>query len=280
MTSFDHTRPDFTPYGFTCERWTARRMRRPDRHNEIEVNLLGAGSLSYLLGGRKVVIPAGRVAAFWAAVPHQIVESEGESDYYVATFPLAWFLQRQLPAHLVQPLLDGRVLLDPATDAGDPDRFRRWARDLASESAEGRRPALLEMEARLLRLALALKSRSRTAREPDGELGGDLLTKAERMAAFLALHYTDPLTVADVGRHVGLHPNHAMTLFKRAFGTTLVAHLIQHRITHAQRVLVTTDEKILDVALDAGFGSVSRFNAAFREACGCSPREYRRRHSR
>jgi AraC-like DNA-binding protein len=140
------------------------------------------------------------------------------------------------------------------------------------------------MEARLLRLALALKNRerpgrSRAAQESDDGLGGDLLTKAERMAAFLALHYTNPLSVADVGRHVGLHPNHAMTLFKRAFGTPLVTHLIQHRISHAQRLLVTTDEKILDVALDAGFGSVSRFNAAFRRVCGCSPRQYRRRHS-
>ena len=56
MTSFDHARPDFAPYGFTCERWTARQMRRPDRHNEIEVNLLGEGPLTYLLGGRKVVL--------------------------------------------------------------------------------------------------------------------------------------------------------------------------------------------------------------------------------
>jgi AraC-like DNA-binding protein len=32
------------------------------------------------------------------------------------------------------------------------------------------------------------------------------------------------------------------------------------------------------VALDAGFGSLSRFNAAFKAFCGCSPREYRAMH--
>ena len=31
-------------------------------------------------------------------------------------------------------------------------------------------------------------------------------------------------------------------------------------------------------AKDAGFGSLSRFNAVFRAACGCSPRRYRQRH--
>jgi AraC-like DNA-binding protein len=283
MTSFDHSRPDFAPYGFTCERWTARRMVRPDRHNEIEINFLGEGSLTYLLGGRKVVVPAGRLAAFWAGVPHQIVESEGEADYYVATLPLAWFLQRHFPARLVQPLLNGRVLLDPVPDPHDPDRFHRWLTDLAAESHERRRPAFHEIEARLLRFALALgdvegTGRGRAATGSDADLDGGLLSKAEQMATFLALRYAEPLTVADVGRHVGLHPNHAMTLFKRAFGTTLIGHLTQHRISHAQRLLVATDEKILDVALDSGFGSISRFNAAFRRACGSSPREYRKRH--
>ena len=53
MVSFDPNRPDFTPYGFTCVRWSPSPMRRPDHHNEIELNLLQSGWLIYLLGGRK-----------------------------------------------------------------------------------------------------------------------------------------------------------------------------------------------------------------------------------
>jgi transcriptional regulator GlxA family with amidase domain len=40
-------------------------------------------------------------------------------------------------------------------------------------------------------------------------------------------------------------------------------------LTRAQRDLVTTDAKVPRVALDAGFGSLGRFDAAFRAACGC-----------
>ncbi|MGE5813314.1 MAG: helix-turn-helix domain-containing protein, partial [Acidobacteriota bacterium] len=38
--------------------------------------------------------------------------------------------------------------------------------------------------------------------------------------------------------------------------------------------------KIVDVALDSGFGDVSNFNRAFRAEFGVSPRTYRRRARR
>ena len=41
MVTFNPERPDFSPYGFTCVRWTPTPMLRPDRHNEIEINFLG-----------------------------------------------------------------------------------------------------------------------------------------------------------------------------------------------------------------------------------------------
>jgi AraC family transcriptional regulator, melibiose operon regulatory protein len=49
-------------------------------------------------------------------------------------------------------------------------------------------------------------------------------------------------------------------------------------LSHAQRLLVTTEELILNVALSSGFGSLSRFNEAFQGAFGCTPRDYRKRH--
>jgi AraC family transcriptional regulator, melibiose operon regulatory protein len=100
----------------------------------------------------------------------------------------------------------------------------------------------------------------------------------EQMACFIAKNYTEPLTAEVIGKHVDLHPNYAMALFQRTFGTTLIKYVTQHRLSHAQRLLVTTGEQIVNVALDSGFGSLSRFNEAFRESFGCTPREYRRAH--
>ena len=62
------------------------------------------------------------------------------------------------------------------------------------------------------------------------------------MARFIAQNYTQPLTAETIGQHVGLHPNYAMALFQQTFGTTLIKYVTQHRLSHAQRLLVTTKD--------------------------------------
>jgi AraC-like DNA-binding protein len=165
----------------------------------------------------------------------------------------------------------------------DQDLFAQWESDLQKPDDDIRHVVMLEMEARLRRMigtmpatpapAVPVKGRSRAI----GLHGGEL-NKVEQMACLVAQRYTEQLTVTEIGKAVGLHPNYAMGLFKKAFGTTLIDYLTHHRISHAQRLLATTNEKIVEIAFNSGFNSISRFNEAFRRACGCTPREYRTQH--
>lgn len=285
MVSFDPNRPDFTPYGFSCVRWTPSPMKRPDHHDEIEINLLTEGWVTYLLGGKKVRIEGGQMGVFWAAIPHQILGFSPGINYFVATIPFAWFLQCQLPDSFVQSLLRGEVInqkLGANRIRHDQELFAQWEEDLAEPGDEVSRVVMLEMEARLRRMISALpvaRETSRTRRTRPPGLHGSTLSKVEQMACLIARRYTEQLSAAEIGREMGLHPNYAMGLFKKAFGTTLIEYLTHHRVSHAQRLLATTDEKIVDVAFGSGFNSISRFNEAFRRSCGCTPRAYRLQHA-
>lgn len=273
MKQFDTSRPEFSPYGFTCEVWKPARMPRPDRHNEIELNLLTAGSLTYLLGGRRTTIEAARLAIFWAAIPHQIVDFEGESPYFVVTLPLSEFLRAGIDARMVNRILLGELLTASGTEQADPVAFQRWERDLRSEDRSLERAARLEIQARLLRFAQGITDG--TVKRSTG-----MLSRADQLACYIARNYQQPLTCETIAGASGLHPNYAMNLFRKTFGTTMTTFIIQHRISHAQRLLVTTDDAILNIALASGFQSLSRFNEAFKAACGCSPRDYRKAHPR
>ncbi len=93
----------------------------------------------------------------------------------------------------------------------------------------------------------------------------------------LTCNYTSRIQVKDIAERVDLHPNYASTLFREAFGTTLNALIIRHRVAHAQRQLITTAEQILPIALDSGSDSLSRFNRAFKQLVGMTPSQYRKR---
>lgn len=285
MVSFDPNRPDFAPYGFSCVRWTPSPMKRPDHHDEIEVNVLTDGWVTYLLGGSKVRIEGGQLGVFWAAIPHQIVDFSPGISYYVATIPFAWFLQCQLPDRFVQPLLRGDVLrqkLSAERMRHDQELFAQWEQDFTKPDGEVHRVVMLEMEARLRRMIGSLQTTGtpdRGRRNRSGALHGRVLSKVEQMACLIARRYTEKLTVEEIGREIGLHPNYAMGLFKKTFGTTLIDYLTHHRVSHAQRLLATTDEKIVEIAFASGFNSISRFNEAFRRECGCTPRAYRLQHA-
>ena len=280
MTTFNHSRADFAPYGFTCVRWEPMPMMRPDRHNEVELNLLKRGFLTYRLGGNTVTIPARRLALFWAAIPHQIISSRDNSEYFVATIPLVWFLQCKFPDHFVDAVMHARVVLDPnpQTYKGDLEMFDRWVHDFEQQDPKRQRATFLEIEARLLRFALAIPTKTsafktRSQSQSTLETGG--LNHVERMAGYIARHYTERLNAEEVSSAAGLHPNYAMSLFKKSMGMTMLDCITQYRVTHAQRLLATTNIKIIDVALSSGFVALSRFYEAFNTWCGCSPKEYR-----
>lgn len=272
MKQFDDSRPDFSPYGFTCEQWAPVRMDRPDRHNEVEVNLLESGTLSYLLGGRRTKVESGRLAVFWAAIPHQIVNFEGSAPYFVVTLPLSEFLQAGLDRGLVHRVLNGELLMETRPDEADAIKFRQWVRELRTEDSTSELAARLEVQARLLRFA------QRIVDGPTTAYPSPKLSRADALACYIARNYQQPLTSSTIAEANDLHPNYAMNLFRKAFGTTMTNFITEHRISHAQRLLVTSNDAILDIALASGFQSLSRFNEAFKAACGCSPREYRKAH--
>lgn len=263
----------FVHWGFNGGAHVPRVMPRPHLHQEIEFNFLPTGSMTYLLGGELITVPARRFTVFWAAVPHQLMRVAAGPQFYWFTIPFAWVMQWQLPAGFTESLLQGRFFIDGEEREGDSTLCSRWDHDMRQKNPESQRIALLEMEARLRRFIQgnprALRSRARRV------AGGE--SAVQKIAEIIARHYAEPLSIAEIVKPTGLHPNYAMTHFRATCGMSILDYLIQHRIFHARRLLATTDAKIIEIAFASGFRSLSRFNEAFARANKCTPRQYRKR---
>ncbi|PYR24565.1 MAG: AraC family transcriptional regulator, partial [Acidobacteria bacterium] len=88
------------------------------------------------------------------------------------------------------------------------------------------------------------------------------------------------LTLVRLAREARLSPFHFLRTFMSLTGATPHQYLLRWRLRAAATRLATEPVKILDIALDAGFGDVSNFNRAFRAEFGGSPRAYRQHRGR
>jgi AraC-like DNA-binding protein len=264
--------------GFRCWSGVPAVMAVAHRHDDIEVNVVVGGELVYLFGGRTVRIAAGQIGAFWAVMPHQVVQVADGTVSHWLTIPISMFLTWSFPDAARSSLLAVRPLIGP-TDADEDVEgaaFARWTSDLASGSEERRGVAALEMQARLRRLALA--GQRPVGEEHEYERAGSTpaMAHAAGMAQFVAQRYADPIGPVDVAAAAHLHPHYAMTVFRRVVGTTLGRYLSECRVAHAQRLLLGSDLPVTEVGIRSGFTSSSRFFATFSEVCGTSPGAYRK----
>lgn len=104
-----------------------------------------------------------------------------------------------------------------------------------------------------------------------------LITSALRR---IEAHHDEDCSLHRLAAEANMSVYRFLRLFKRLTAQTPRQYLIATRLKAAATRLIETKEKIVDIAYAVGFGDISRFNEAFAEAFGTSPRYFRRRHSR
>jgi AraC-like DNA-binding protein len=82
--------------------------------------------------------------------------------------------------------------------------------------------------------------------------------------------------LAAMAREARLSPYHFLRVFRQVTGITPHQHLLRRRLQRAAIRLADEPAKIVEIALECGFGDVSNFNRTFRAEFGVSPRAWRR----
>lgn len=104
--------------------------------------------------------------------------------------------------------------------------------------------------------------------------GDDVLARALRLIDEGALADA-PLATLAARLHVG--ERQLRRLFRERLGAPPIGVHGTRRLLFARQLLTQTPLPVTRVAMAAGFGSLRRFNACFRQAYGMAPRELRRR---
>jgi AraC family transcriptional regulator len=104
------------------------------------------------------------------------------------------------------------------------------------------------------------------------------LARVTRVIRLIERKPETAFTLAELAKEAMLSPFHFLRTFEDLAGATPHQYLRRMRLRRAAARLLDEPAKILDVALDCGFGDVSNFNRAFRAEFGRSPRRFRHQH--
>ena len=277
MTNKLYKNIQFLDLGFCCRCESLAIWPCFHQHNEVELMFIKAGYVTYRFGGSVRKLTAGETVCFWSSVPHQIVDAGKDSFFEWLTIPLGLFIQWQLPEYFSSKVIQGEMIGVAGDSLPESSPFAQWEKDLSLNSEAARRIVALEAEARFRRLALSIEAKNLKSASGKRVLpfSAGSLGKIEQMNLYIAGNYQKKLSVAEIAEKVKLHPNYTVTLFRSHCGIGIVDFISRLRISHAQRLLSTTDLKMLDIAFDSGFSSISSFYEVFKRVCKKTPSQYR-----
>lgn len=96
----------------------------------------------------------------------------------------------------------------------------------------------------------------------------------QRMQDYIEAHYKDNITLADLAKESLFSPWYSYRLFREWTGMTPADYIRQLRLSKSALRLRDENIKIIDVAMELGFGSTDGYQRAFYKEFGCNPREY------
>ena len=92
----------------------------------------------------------------------------------------------------------------------------------------------------------------------------------------LLRHMERRITIEELSKQYLINPTTLKSVFKAVYGTSLAAHIKEHRMEQAAKMLRETDMSIAAVAQAVGYESQSKFTAAFKNRFAALPTAYRK----
>lgn len=105
------------------------------------------------------------------------------------------------------------------------------------------------------------------------------IARYKTIITYMENHYQEPLSLEQLSDLISCNEQYLCRFFREIAGVSPIRYLISYRLEQACSLLTRTTHPVTDIALECGFENISYFIRKFREEKGCTPKEYRIKHS-
>jgi len=104
----------------------------------------------------------------------------------------------------------------------------------------------------------------------------DYLASLEKAIEYIEQHLDEELLSEDIAKAAGYSLYHLTHIFTAVIGEPIGSYIQKRRLSNSCKKLLYSNKRIIDIAMESGFGSSEAFSRAFKSLYGVSPLVYRK----
>lgn len=104
---------------------------------------------------------------------------------------------------------------------------------------------------------------------------GQTTRSSERLHTFMETHYLKDWKLCEFAKEFGASLTTFKELFHEVYGVSPRAWITERRLLYAYNLLLSSEIRIVDIAMEAGFSSQSYFTQSYRRRFGTTPSKVR-----
>ena len=99
--------------------------------------------------------------------------------------------------------------------------------------------------------------------------------RLKKILLYIQKYFKEKISIFNIASQIPISERECYRLFQNNLGITPLEYVTSLRLQEAQERLMNSNQSILDIAIETGFGSSSYFGKIFLKYHGISPKEYR-----
>ncbi|MNB84145.1 HTH-type transcriptional activator RhaR [compost metagenome] len=253
--------------------------QRLHAHDALEINMIKSGTGYYMINGERYDFREGDILLINSNDLHCAYET-GNLIMQVITFDASWFLGIvRCDPDILAPFKEMGLHFSNLLDRGNEHIgiLRALLLDMQVEHEAEHQSYTSIVYAQLLQFFVYINRyfRMDDLQPSKSTVTTTQLEKVWHVTRVMEEQPAYPWTLEELSSLVYLSPSRFSDIFRRTAGMSPLLYLIQLRLENAYTLLQTTDRKILDIAMECGFRTLSNFNRLFKRHIGMEPRNVR-----
>lgn len=248
------------------------------QHDEFQLTCILSGTGTFMHGGHVETFGPGDIYLIGGGMPHLFRSDVSTTQRAVAkTIFFEWELLQNSLGQLAEYafLIDSRSLMQRGGTASGKLRSEMascMSNIFASSGIERLHSFLL-----LLHQMLGASEWKFFDGIPKKNISEQDGRRLDEVFDYTLDNFNRQITLDEIASVAHMNVTSFCRYFNKHTRKSYMTFLNEYRIQQACKLLGTTDDSILSIAMEVGFNNLSNFNRQFKRTCGIPPRSYRKK---